>query len=390
MCGRDAGVPDISFRGRTAKDRRPQVLVVGLGGVGSWVLELLARSEGIHHLAGADVNEDQGRHLVTNIAAGVIVQGFYPRLEFVRIDLDDIDATAETIARLQPQLIFNCATLQTWWVRKALPPKIARRLTEAGSGPWLPTHMALSRKLMLAIRASGWQGHVINSGIADISNAVLAKRGLAPTVGLGNIDLVVPMLRIGVAQRMEVPVRSVQVYMIMHHAVVTHFRHRSSGAPPYFLRILVDDRDVTSQFDSDRLLYEVSQDRLSGEKLNPTVAASGVKNTVALLQDTDLMTHAPGPQGLPGGYPVRLSGSGAQVVLPSGVTMEEALTINEIGQRSDGVERIDDDGTVVYTERATAIIKDVLGYDLLPLPFDKCDARAQDLIVRLKALAQKS
>ena len=102
------------------------------------------------------------------------------------------------------------------------------------------------------------------------------------------------------------------------------------------------------------------------------------------------MTHAPGPQGLSGGYPVRLSGSGAQVVLPSGVTMEEALTINEIGQRSDGVERIDDDGTVVYTERATAIIKDVLGYDLLPLPFDECDARAQDLIVRLKALAQKS
>jgi hypothetical protein len=30
--------------------------------------------------------------------------------------------------------------------------------------------------------------------------------------------------------------------------------------------------------------------------------------------------------------------------------MEQAMEINEVGQRSDGVERIDDDGTVAYTE----------------------------------------
>ena len=374
--------------------RQPQVLIVGLGGVGSWVLELLARTEGISYIVGADLNEEWGRRKVYNVAAGAIMQGYYPRLECVRIDLQDVDATAETIARLQPQLIFNCATLQTWWVRKQLPPQTANRLGEAGAGPWLPNHLALSRKLMLAIRASGWQGHVINSGIADISNAVLAKRGLAPTIGLGNIDLLIPPLRMGVAKRLGVPVPNVSVYAIWHHYHTSYFRKKiaglgssgSRGAPPYFLRLMVGDQDVTGQFDTDLLLYQVSRDRFSGEHLNPVVAASGVKNALALLRDTGLLTHSPGPQGLPGGYPVRLSAAGAEVVLPAGVTMEQALAINEAGQRADGVERIEDDGTVVYTDKAIQIMKEVLGYDLAPLKFDECDQQAEELITSFKAL----
>lgn len=370
--------------------RQPEVLVIGLGGVGSWVLELLARTEGISYVVGADFNEEWGRRKVYNVAAGAILQGYYPRLEFVKIDLRDVDATAEIISRLQPRLIFNCATLQTWWVRrKLLSPEIAERLGEAGAGPWLPTHLALSRKLMLAIQASGWQGPVINSGIADISNAVLAKRGLAPTIGLGNIDLVIPTLRMGVAEQLGVPARNVSVYAIFHHYHATYFHKHPSGAPPYFLRLMVGDQDVTDQFDTDLLLYQVSQDRFSDEHLNPVVAASGVKNALALLRDTGLLTHSPGPQGLPGGYPVRLSAAGAEVFLPAGITLEEAITINEAGQRGDGIERIEDDGTVVYTDKAVQIMKEVLGYDLAPLEFDECDERAEELVAMFKALASK-
>ncbi len=367
---------------------RPDVLLIGVGGVGGWVLEWLARTEGIARVVAADINEEWGRRKVYNVAAGAMLQGYYPHLEFVRLDLSDVDATAETINRLQPRLIFNCATLMTWWVRKeVISPEMAARLGEAGSGPWLPSHLALSRKLMLAVRASGWKGPVINSGIADISNAVLAKRGLAPTIGLGNIDLVVPALKIGVAERLGVPARSVNVYAILHHYHTSYFRKHPSGAPPYFLRIMVDDRDVTDRFDTDELLYQVSQTRFSGEDLNPVVASSGVKNALALLWDTGLLTHSPGPQGLPGGYPVRLSSDGAEVVLPEGVTMEQAIAINEAGQRADGIERIEEDGTVVYTEKAMRIMKEVLDYDLEPLKFDECDERAAELIGRFKAMS---
>lgn len=368
--------------------RQPQILIIGLGGVGSWILELLGRAEGISHVAGADFNEDWGRRRVYTTASGMALEGYYPRLDFVRIDLRDIGATAEVISRLQPQLIFNCATLQTWWMRyERLSPEKARRLGEAGAGPWLPTHMALARKLMLAIESSGWEGFVINCGFADSSNVVLAKRGLTPTVGLGNIDLIIPNIQMGVAERLEVPARNVSVYAVLHHYHLGCFHRGPTGAPGYFLRIMVGDRDVTGQFDTDQLLYEVSQDRLSGEHLNPVVAASGVKNALALLHDTGLLTHSPGPQGLPGGYPVRLGVHGADVFLPAGITLEEAVAINEAGQRGDGIERVEDDGTVIYTDRAVEIMKEVLGYDLVPLKFDDCDERAEELVARFKALA---
>ena len=367
--------------------RPPQVLVIGLGGLGGWVLELLARAGGVSSIVAADINEEWGRRKVYNVAAGAMLQGHYPHIEFAAMDLRNLDGSAETIAVLQPELIINCATLQTWWVRKILPPETTARLNKAGSGPWLPTHLALSRKLMLAIRESGLRCHVINSGIPDISNTVLAKRGLAPTVGLGNIDLLIPVLRMGAAERLSVPARNVHVYAVFHHYHVSHFRKHSSGAPPYFLRLMVGDTDVTGRFDTDLLLHEVSAQRFSGEPLNPVVAASGVKNGLALLHDSGLLTHAAGPQGLPGGYPVRISGDGAAVVLPAGVTMEQALAINEGGQRYDGIERIDDDGTVHHTAQAVQIMKELLGYDLAPLVFDECDERARELVARFKALA---
>jgi hypothetical protein len=353
------------------------------------VLEFLARTEGLSYIVAADYDADWGQRKVDTIRSGALLQGYYPRLEFHRMDLRDVDATAGLIDRLQPNLILNSATAQTWWVRhQYLSPEQAERLAHAGSGPWLPTHMGLARKLMLAIRSSGWQGHVINSGFADASNMVLAKRGMAPTMGLGNIDLLLPGVRVAVADRLDVPVRNVQVFAVLHHYHLRCFRKGPAGAPPYFLRIIVGDRDVTDAFDTHQLMYEVRQTGLSGQHLDPVVAASGVKNALALLWDTGLLTHTNGPQGLPGAYPVRVSAEGAKVFLPEGITLQQAIDINEVAQRGDGIERIEDDGTVVYTQEAVRIMREVLSYDLQPLRFDELDQRSEELVARFQALAQ--
>lgn len=368
----------------------PDVLLIGLGGVGSYVLEFLGRSETISHVVAADYNEDWGRRKVYTTRSGLAHQGRYPRLEFVRLDLNDVSRTAHLINELQPRLIFNCATSQTWWVRHAyLEEEQAKRLAEAGSGPWLPTHMALAAKLMRAVQDSGWEGNVINSGFADASNAVLAKQGMAPTMGLGNIDLVTPGIQFEAAQRLGVPVRNVKVFAVFHHYHLSCFRRAPSGAPRYFLRIIMGDRDVTEQFDTGRLLYDARQKGVSGRHVDPLVAASGVKNALALLNDTGLLTHTNGPEGLPGGYPVRVTAEGAEVFVPDGLTYEEAVSINENAQRGDGIERIEEDGTVIYTEEAVQIMKEVLGYDLKPLKFDQLDERCQELTSRFEALAEE-
>jgi hypothetical protein len=66
--------------------------------------------------------------------------------------------------------------------------------------------------------------------------------------------------------------------------------------------------------------------------------------------------------------------------------MDQALAINEAGQRADGIERIEEDGTVVFTDTAVAIMKEVLDYELTPLNFDECDQRAEELIARFTKL----
>jgi len=42
--------------------------------------------------------------------------------------------------------------------------------------------------------------------------------------------------------------------------------------------------------------------------------------------------------------------NGGTVTLPPDLNLEEAVRINEEGQRFDGIERIDEDGTVHFTE----------------------------------------
>ena len=58
----------------------------------------------------------------------------------------------------------------------------------------------------------------------------------------------------------------------------------------------------------------------------PTVSASSaLKNLKAMLFNENLRTHSPGPNGLPGGYPVLLNKDGADVVLPDDISLEEAI-----------------------------------------------------------------
>jgi hypothetical protein len=371
--------------------KNPQVLVIGLGGVGGWVVEILARTPGIFHIVGADFNEDWGRKRMRTAEAGVVLEGYTPVMEFVKMDLHNVESTAEIIARLQPQVIFNCATQQTWWVRyQNLPAEMIKRLGSAGAGPWMPTHLALARTLMQAIKISGCNCFVINSGFSDCSNLVLAKNGLAPTIGLGNIDLIVPIIQTGAARRLNVPVSNVKVFAVMHHHHFGCFRKYDSELPPYFLRIMVGDKDVTDQFNTDKFLHDEMQDYLSSEYLNPVVAASGVKNAIAMLFNTGLLSHSPGPQGLPGGYPIRLGEHGAEVFLPAGISFDEAVAINENCQIEDGIANVDNDGTVMYTEKSVQLFKEILDFDLKPLKFDDCDERANELIALFQNLKLKN
>jgi len=114
-----------------------------------------------------------------------------------------------------------------------------------------------------------------------------------------------------------------------------------------------------------------------------------LNNVLAIYYDTR-KTHVcvPGPNGLPGAYPARLSAEGAEVVLP-GITLREAIRINEEGAKIDGIEKIKDDGTVVFCDENVEYMRQVVGYDCKQLKLEESEERAQELNRNLKRLYEK-
>jgi len=157
-----------------------KVLIVGFGELGSQVYQLLLNSGTPLRITTADINEDAGFRK-TNLMKFVAGQmGIDREVEFVKMDIYNIEETARQIARINPDIIYSAATLQSWWVITTLPGEVFRKLDEARFGPWLPMHLTLVYKLMQAVKESGKNPIVINSSFPDVTHNILSKIGLSP------------------------------------------------------------------------------------------------------------------------------------------------------------------------------------------------------------------
>lgn len=206
------------------------------------------------------------------------------------------------------------------------------------------------------------------------------------------MDLIIPPLRKTVAEKLGIPMNNVEIQMIAHHYHGYYFpRHGTGCEAPYFLKIFVNQEDITNQFDIEMLVSEIPKHarRPEGAAGQYVVAASSLKNIMEIYNDSGKITHAPGPQGLPGGYMVRLNRKGAEVVLPEGLTLDEAIRINEEAQKYDGIEAILEDGTVRYTDKSWSVLKELIGYDCKEMGVDESEERAKELREKFIAFAKK-
>ena len=370
------------------------LMVIGLGELGGITLEILARISNISKIVAADINEDHGVRRTNTALMGATYLNLYPDIKFVRIDLKNTKETAKIIQEVNPKIIYCATTLQSWWVIDALPKDVHVQLYKdfCGLGPWIPMHLLLVHKLMQAVKKSGTNPIVINSSFPDNVNPVLGKIGLAPNVGIGNIDLIVAPWRKVVSEILNIPLRRVQVYIFGHHYSSYNLGRTGTGlSAPYYLKIMVEDKDVTENFNIQDLAKEipVRAKRVPGGQINWIVTSSVVKVILGILNDTNELSHAPGPEGLIGGYPVYLNKDGAKVFIPEGMTREKAIKINEEAQKWDGIEKIKKDGTVVFTDIAYNTFKELLDYDCKELKVDEIENRAKELGTKFKDFARK-
>jgi len=374
---------------------REKILLIGVGELGGIVLEYLCRVPGIVDIVVADTNADWGFRKTNSAIEGASYMGLYPNIQFHPIDLLNIEKTAEFIKKINPAIIYNATTLQSWWVVNELPPDVNAKLyrDKCALGPWSAMHLALVSKLMKAVKMSGTNPYVINAAYPDVTHPSLAKVGLAPMVGVGNIDLIIPYIKKTAAELLNVPMRSIGVELIAHHYQCYYWCRAGKGLDaPYYLRVYAGYEDVTDKLgDIEKFVAELPKRcmRPGGRHGQFVVAASSMNNILAVLNDTHEITHAPGPQGLEGGYPVRLSRSGAEIVLPKGLTLEQARDINVKSQAYDGVNEIRANGDVIVTDEAYQTFKEMMGIDCRVITIETAYEQAMELKNKFHEFARK-
>jgi hypothetical protein len=367
-----------------------RVLLIGLGHLGIRVLEVLLRAPGPHLylLAGRD---PEAIRRIANLARQYSSAfGERVAIEPVLIDVADVAATAATLERLDPDLIFAAVTLQSWWVVGTLPPALAACLEPTCVGPWLPMHLTLIAELMQAVRAAGSDATVVNASYPDVTHPVLATADLAPDVGIGNIAIPLVGLRLALADEHDVELDRVQIRAVFHHYV--NYKATRDGDPrpaPFHVSAWLGEVDEPAAgeplpIDPATVFAPLATTlkRSSGPHFQHVTAATAGEVLRALIDETEVYTHAPGPAGLPGGYPVRIAGGEVTLALPAGMDLPTALQINDEGAVFDGIERIDDDGTVHFRAENAEPLRRYLGYDAAPLRLADSRPRGIELLRR--------
>jgi hypothetical protein len=367
------------------------ILIIGsAGSVGHDMMYQIACMKSDVKVIGSDVNEEKGLFEVEESLQIAHKFGNYPDLSFKKMNLFDIEGTAEILEEIKPKVICNLASLGSWWVTRLLPMEEYKKIGPIG--PWLPNHLTLAWKLVQAIKKSGIDTKVVNGAFPDATNVVLKKAGYDVVCGGGNMDLGVSRVQRIVAKQLKIPYRNVRVYGVGHHG--SYYTARMGG--PYWLKIIANGEDVSEKFPNEKItkLYQDAGYGSFSTYVEPLIdqmrtAASFLKNVFSIYYDTDQITAcAPGVNGFPGGYPAKLNSSGAEIILP-GISLKEAIEINEAGGRIDGIDKIKDNGTVVYREENVEHMREVVGYNCKELKLSETEERAKELNTGLKRLYEK-
>ncbi|MFE3598590.1 hypothetical protein [Streptomyces sp. NPDC059142] len=371
---------------------KPLIMLLGMGDLSSKVLTMLLSDPATNRvvLAGRDTETIRRRGNLALFTATNL--GLHGTVDTVHIDLRDVDATADTLARVRPDIIFMGGSLQSWRVITALPKETFEELDEAQFGPWLPMHLTLTHLLMQAVRASAIDAEVVNAAFPDAVGPVLATVGLAPTIGVGNVANIVPALTWSAAHLLDAHPSQVQVRLTAQHYFshyVPRFGHAGKGS--YHLAATVRGRPGTAELDHSALFGQLTDrlKRIGGIDGQLLTASSAVRVLKGMATDSGVIAHAPAPDGLPGGYPVRVHRGGGTLDLPAGLGRDEAIRINEECQRADGIDRIDDDGTVHFAEPEMAIMKRLLGYECQSMKLGDAGEWADELALKYAAFAAK-
>jgi len=367
--------------------RKKKLLLVGAGNLCLQILKLLAPKNAFEFVV-LGRNEDATVRLCNLVALSCAQLEQFVAIRPVIADLTDIDRVAQVLRDEAPDILVNCASLQSWRVITALPKRSFEQLDQAQFGPWLPMHLTLMHNLMRAVKASGIVTRTVNAAFPDAVNPILARVGLAPDIGVGNVANLIPAVRFSIARLLECCPADVRVRLYAQH-YFSHYVPRA-GLPPranYRLLYEVRDQPNVARLPAEAIFSAVRSEfrRRGGVDGQFLTACSAVTVIEGLFSSTPVRVHAPGPLGLPGGYPVWLHEGRIEVQFSNACPQDDAVRINTICQSQDGIDEIHCDGSVTFNPQCMAVMQAMLGYSKKNMSIEQSAEFARELASKYAA-----
>lgn len=361
--------------------RKKKLLLVGAGNLCLQILKILGPKNQFEFVV-LGRNEESTLRLCNLVALSCAQLGQFISIKPVIADLAEIDKVSRLLREEAPDILVNCASLQSWRVITGLPKLTFEQLDQAQFGPWLPMHLTLMHYLMQAVKASGISAKTVNAAFPDAVNPILSRIGLAPDIGVGNVANLIPAVRFSIARLLECEPADVQVRLYAQH-YFSHYVPRG-GLPPrasYRLLYEVRDRPEVTRLPAESVFSTVKAEfrRLGGVDGQFLTACSAVTVIEGLFSPTPVLVHAPGPLGLAGGYPVWLHDGQIDVQFSDACPQDEAVRINAICQSQDGIDEIHCDGSVTFNPQCMAIMQTLLGYSKKTMSIEQSADFAREL-----------
>jgi hypothetical protein len=363
------------------------LMIIGAGKLGGPVLDVLS-SRYPHHryvLVARDAERTTRRLNLTRYMCSQ--WGQYPDLQPDSTNLLNTDQAATVIERHRPDVVFNATTPFPWWRIAELPEPQRKLAKAAGPGVWCALDCLLPANLSCALEAARSPATFVNGCYPDAVNPFLGERGCSPTLGIGNLSNLVPGLRLALARTLSAEPREVDIRLVCHHYTSLNAPSGDGRDAPY--QLTVDHRGSRQRFatpdDTPFALLAATVGRTRGLSGQGVTISSAATVLATLLNREQRRHHAPGPLGLPGGYPVDISESGSVTLdLPHDTSVSEAIQINTAAQCFDGIQTVNP-GSITPTERAREAYAAIVGSHLPTVTPDNMLALSRDAIERINA-----
>lgn len=303
------------------------ILVSGTGTFAARIVfDIAATASDPVRVVVAGRNRDRLRWLVTAGNARASMFGKPASFAPYEVDLLAPDAADRMIAGNEPRIIAQAASVQTSQVIANRDSGWARLVAEGGLSVTAVSQALLSVRVAEAITKSGRDIAFFNCGFPDVVNGIIKALGHRIVSGFGNIAIL--STAFSGARQFQDPSR---LKMLAHYQNLAAFRMppaERTGTPP---RVWIDGdevQDVFQRFEDVQLTREPAIE-ISG--------ASGVPLLLALAAGREWRGHMPGPDGRPGGYPVKLRDGELALDLPPGVDEAEAIRWNRAFEERGGM-----------------------------------------------------